>query len=399
MIKLGMTLMEWNDIKASPDKIQGTNTTVVHSVVSDSWRPNGLQHARLPCPSLSPRACSNSCPLSWLCHSIISFSVVPFSSCPQSFPASGCFPMSQLFTSGGQSIGASASVLPMNIQDWFPLGWTGLISLQSKGLKSLLQHHSSKASILQCSAFFMIQVSHPYMTTGKTIAFTRQTFVSKVVSLLFNMLSRLVIAFLPKSKCLLISWLQSPSAVIFEAKKTKLATVSPSICHEVIGPDAMIFAFWTLSFKPSFSLYFFTFIKRLYCLKGGIICIFAVIDISPGNLDSSLCFIQPGILHDVLCIHRKWTHGKDIPYKWKFKKSWVAILISYKTDFKTKRKKGELHNDKGIHPTHWVGTINLMHMSFSKLQELVIDREAWYAAVHGVAKSWTWLSNGTELCI
>ena len=89
----------------------------------------------------------------------------------------------------------------------------------------------------------MVQLSHPYMTTGKTIAFTRQTFVSKVVSLLFNMLSRLVIAFLPKSKCLLISWLQSPSAVIFEAKKTKLATVSPSICHEVIGPDAMIFAF------------------------------------------------------------------------------------------------------------------------------------------------------------
>ena len=136
MIKLGMTLMEWNDIKASPDKIQGTNTTVVHSVVSDSWRPNGLQHARLPCPSLSPRACSNSCPLSWWCHKTISSSVIPFSSCLQSFPASGSFPMSQLFTSGGQSIGASASssIFLINIQGWFPLALTGLISLLSKEL-------------------------------------------------------------------------------------------------------------------------------------------------------------------------------------------------------------------------------------------------------------------------
>ena len=134
----------------------------------------------------------------------------PLSSCPQSFPASGSFPVSQLFTSDGQSIGVSAlaSVLPMNIQDWSPLGSIGWISLQSKGLKSLLQHHSSKASILQCSAFFIVQLSHPYMTTGKTIALTRWTFVGKVMSLLFNMLSRLVIAFLPRSKCLLISWLK-----------------------------------------------------------------------------------------------------------------------------------------------------------------------------------------------
>ena len=101
------------------------------------------------------------------------------------------FQMSQFFTSGGQSTGvsASASVLPMNIQDWFPLGSTGLISLQSKGLESLLQHHSSKASVLQCSAFFIVQLSHPYLTSGKTIALTRQTFVGKVMSLLFNMLS------------------------------------------------------------------------------------------------------------------------------------------------------------------------------------------------------------------
>ena len=199
------------------------------SVVSDSLRHHGLQHARLPCPSLSPRACSNSCPLSWWCHPTISSSVVLFSSCFQSFPESGCFQMSQLFTSGGQSTGASASasVLLMNIEDWFLLGWTGWISLQSRGLsKSLFQHHSSKASILLHSVFFIVQLSHPYMTTGKTIALTIRTFVGNVMSLLFKMLSRFVIAFLPRSKHLLISWLQSPSAVILEPKKIKSITVS-----------------------------------------------------------------------------------------------------------------------------------------------------------------------------
>ena len=122
--------------------------------------------------SPSPGVCSNSCPVSQWCHPTISSSVFPLSSCLQSFPASGSFLMSQLFASGGQSIGAlaSASVLPMSIQDWFPLGLTDLI-LQSKGLSSLLQHHSSKASIIQCSAFFMVQLSHPYMTTGKKHSF------------------------------------------------------------------------------------------------------------------------------------------------------------------------------------------------------------------------------------
>ena len=114
------------------------------------------QHTRLPCPSPTPGAFSHSCPSSQWCHPTVLSSVVPFSSHLQSFPASGSFPVSQFFASGGQSIGVSASVLPMNIQDWFPLGWTGLISLQSKGLSSLLQHHSSKASILQCSAFFTV---------------------------------------------------------------------------------------------------------------------------------------------------------------------------------------------------------------------------------------------------
>ena len=127
----------------------------------------------------------------------------------------------------------------------FRIDWLDLLAVQGT-LKSLLQHHSSKTSILQPSAFFIVQLSHPYMTTGKTIALTRRNFVGKVMSLLFNMLSRLVITFLPRSKHLLISWLQSPSAVILELKKRKsdtVFTVSPSICHEVMGPDAMILVY------------------------------------------------------------------------------------------------------------------------------------------------------------
>ena len=133
--------------------------------------------------------------------------------------------------------------------NWFPVVRTGWISLQSKGLSSLLKYHSSKALILQHSAVSIVQFSHPYVTTGKTIALTRWTFVDKVMSLLFNMLPRLVITFLPRSKCFLISWLQSPSAVIWETIKIKPATVSTSICHEVMGPDAMILASecWVLS--------------------------------------------------------------------------------------------------------------------------------------------------------
>ena len=151
-------------------------------------RPHGLQHSRLPCPSPTPETCSNSCPSSWWCHPTISSSVVPFSSCLQSFPASGSFPRSQFFASGGQSMGVSAStsVLPKNIQDWFPLGLTVLISLQSKWLSRVFsKHHNSKASLLQHSAFFIVQLTHPYIT-GKTINLTRWTFVSKVMSLLFN---------------------------------------------------------------------------------------------------------------------------------------------------------------------------------------------------------------------
>ena len=187
-------------------------------------QPRGLPHTRLPCPSPTPITCSNSCPSSRWCHPTISSSVILF--CLQSFPASGSFQMSQFFASGGQSIGVSAlaSLLPMNIVDWLPLGLTSWISLQSKGLsKSLLQHHSSKTSILRPSALFIVHLSHPYMTAGKTIALTRQNFVGKVMSLLFNMLCRFIVVFLPRSKCLLISWLQSPSAVMLEPKKT--------VCH------------------------------------------------------------------------------------------------------------------------------------------------------------------------
>ena len=148
-------------------------------------------------------------------------------------------------------------------QIYFRMDWLDLLSVQGT-LKSLLQHHSSKASILRRSAFFTVQLSHPHMTTGKTIALTRRTFVGKVMSLLFNMLSRLVITFLPRSKHLLIPWLQSPSAVTLEPRKIKSATVStvsPSICHEMMGLDAMILVFWMLSFKPTFSLSSFTFFR------------------------------------------------------------------------------------------------------------------------------------------
>ena len=158
--------------------------------MSSSLQPHGLQHARPPCPSPSPRAYSNSCPLSQWCHPTISSSLVPFSSCLQSFPASESFPMSWLFTSGGQSIGASASapILPMTIQDWFPLGLTCLISFPKDSQESspIPQFESINYS---ASAFFMVQLSQLYVTTGKTIALSKQILASKEVSLLFNTLS------------------------------------------------------------------------------------------------------------------------------------------------------------------------------------------------------------------
>ena len=211
------------------------------------------------CPTLSTAACQSSLSftISWSLLNLMSIqSMVPSNHLilcrpllllPSIFPNIRVFfPMSQLFASGGHTIGvsASASVLPMNSQD-FRMDWLDLLAVQGT-LKSLIQHHSQRASILWLSAFFIVQLSHPYMTTAKTIVLTRLTFVVKVMSLLFSMLSRLVIIFLPRGKHLLISWLQSPSAVIWEPNKIKSDTVStvyPSISHEVMGPDAMIFVF------------------------------------------------------------------------------------------------------------------------------------------------------------
>ena len=172
-----------------------------HSVVSYSLWPCGVEHARLPCPSQSPRVCSNSRPLSQWCSPTISFSIIHFSSCPQPFSASGSFP---LYTRWPKYWSFSFSISPSNEYSGlisFRIDWFDLLAVQGT-LKSLLQYHSSKASILRHSAFFMVQLSHACMTTGKSIALTLQTFVGKVMSLLLNMLSRFVITFLPRSKCL-----------------------------------------------------------------------------------------------------------------------------------------------------------------------------------------------------
>ena len=208
----------WRDIFLPNFHLAFSSVEFSHSVMSDStisWIA-----ARQASLSTTPGVYSNSCPSNRWCHPAISSSVIPFS-CPQSLPTSGAFQMSQLFAWGGQSIGvsASASVLPMNTQDGSPLGWTVWIYLQSKGLSRVFSN-----TTVQKPQFFSTQLSsqsnsHIHnMTTGKTIALTRQTFVSKVMSLFFNMLCRLVITFLPKSKRLLISQLQSPSAVILEPK-------------------------------------------------------------------------------------------------------------------------------------------------------------------------------------
>ena len=201
-------------------------STLVSLSVTNSWRLLKVSDAiQPPHPLLSP------------------------SSLAFNLSQSGCLQMSQLFTSGGQSIGVSASVISPSSEHsrliLFRMDWLDLCAVQGT-LKSLLQHHSSKASIPPCSAFFIVRLSHPYLTTGKTIALTRQTFVDKVMSLLFNTLFAFTMAFLLRSKHLLISWLQSSSTVILEPKKIKslaVSTLSPSICHEVIGPDAMISVF------------------------------------------------------------------------------------------------------------------------------------------------------------
>ena len=205
----------------------------------------------------------------------------------------------------GALASASASVLPMNIQVWFPLELTGLISMLSKELSRVFSNISLKASILWCSAFFIVQLSHLYLTTGKTIALTECNFDCKVMSLLFSTLSRFVIAFLPRSKCLLISWLQSPSLLIVKPPQMKSVTVFsffPYTCHEVMGPDASnhSFFFLMLSFKRAFSLSSLSFIKRLFSsssLSSTRVVSYACLRHCYFSWQSwfSLSFIQPGI--------------------------------------------------------------------------------------------------------
>ena len=239
-----------------------------HSVMSDSLRPHKSQRTRPPCPSPTPGVHSNSRPSSQWCHPAISFSVVPFSSCPQSLPASVFSNESTLRIMWPKYWSFSFSIIPSKEHLGlisFRMDWLDLLAVQGT-LKSLLQHHSSKASVLQHPAFFTVQHSHPYITPGKTIALTRQTFVGKVMSLLLNMLSRLVITFLPRSKCLLISWLQSPSAVILEPPQNK-------VWHFPLFPHLFAMKWWDQMPWSSFSecwalsqlsLSSFAFIKRLF---------------------------------------------------------------------------------------------------------------------------------------
>ena len=218
--------------------------------MSKFLQPHGLQHARPPCPSPTPRGYSNSASIESVMpsnHLILCLSLLLR---PSNFPSIRAFSnKSALHIRWPKYWSFSFSISPSNEHPGlisFRMDWLDLLAVQGT-LKSLLQHHSSKASILWCSVFSMVHLSRSSMTTGKTVALTRQTFVGKVMSLLFNMLSRLVTTFLPRSEHLLTSWLQSPSAVILEPRKINSATVytvSLSICHEVIGPDAMILVFW-----------------------------------------------------------------------------------------------------------------------------------------------------------
>ena len=223
------------------------------SVMSDSLQPHESQHTRPPCPSPTPGVYSNSCQSSWWCHPAISC-CRPLLLLPPIPPSFRIFSNeSALRMRWPKYWSFSFSISPSNEHPGlisFRMDWLDLLAVQGT-LKSLLQYHSSKASIFRCSAFFTVQLSHPYVTTGETIALTRQTFVGKVMSLLFNMLSRLVIPFLPRSKHLLISWLQSPSAVIREPPKIKsdtVSTVSPSISHEVMGPEVRYLLIFVVSF-------------------------------------------------------------------------------------------------------------------------------------------------------
>ena len=256
--------------------------------MSNSLQPRGLQHTRFLCPPLSPGVCSNSCPLSWWCHPTTLSSVIPLSSCLQSFLDALRIRWPNYWSFGISPSNEYSGLISFRIDGF------DLLAVQ-RTLKSLFQHHSSKASILWRSAFFMVQLSGPYMTSGKTIALTRWTFVGKVISLLsllFNMLSRLAMTFLPRSKCL-----NFVAAVTIcsdlEPKKIKsvtLSIVSPSTCHEVMGPDTMVLLFWMLSFSQLFPLPSFTFIKRLFS----------------SSLLSAIRVVSPAYLKLLIFLQQSW---------------------------------------------------------------------------------------------
>ena len=283
-------------------------------MANSSWL-HGLQHVRLPCPSLSLGVCSKSYPLSWWCHLTFCYPLVLL---PSIFPSIMVFSNeSALLIRWPKFWSFSFSISPSNEYLGlisFRMHWFDFLAVQAT-VKSLLWHHNSKASILWHSAFFMVQLSHLYMTTGKTVALTIQTFVGKVMSLLFTMLSSFVIVFLLRSKHLLILWLQSLSTVILEHKKIKAVTVfnlPPSICHEVLRVDAMILVFLKLSFKPAFGLSIFTLIKKLFSSSS----LFALREVSSAYL--KLLMLLPAILTaaDSSSLAYKWNEQGDSIQPW-----------------------------------------------------------------------------------